>query len=72
MGNLRIGIRAASRLSVLSLSLMVALAGCGGSGETIMPDGNLTPEQLQKLNEEDAAIDDSESKGNRPKPKVKK
>jgi hypothetical protein len=37
-----------------------------------MPEGNLTPEQVEKLKAEDAAIDAEESQGKQPKPKVKK
>ena len=54
---------------VLSCSI---LTGCGGSGGTVMPEGNLTPEQVEKLKAEDAAIDAEESQGKQPKPKVKK
>jgi hypothetical protein len=55
----------------LLLGLSVLL-GCGDSGKTILPEGELTPEQVEKLKAEDAAIEDEESQGKRPKPKGKK
>jgi len=54
---------------VLSCSI---LTGCGGSGATVMPEGNLTPEQLEKQKAEDANVEDEESQGKLPKKKQKK
>lgn len=48
------------------------LLGCGDSGKAVLPEGNLTAEQLEKMKAEDAAIDEAESQGKRPKPKGKK
>jgi hypothetical protein len=47
------------------------LLGCGDSGKAILPEGNLTPEQVEKLKAEDAAVDEAESQGKQPKPKAK-
>lgn len=54
---------------VLSCSI---LTGCGGSGSTVMPEGNLSPEQLEKMKAEDANVEDEESQGKLPKKKQKK
>jgi hypothetical protein len=53
---------------VLSCSI---LTGCG-SGATVMPEGNLSPEQLEKMKAEDANVEDEESQGKLPKKKQKK
>lgn len=54
------------------LILTTTLAGCGGSGETIIPSDKLTPEQEAAVALEDEAVEDEESQGQiRPKPKKK-
>jgi hypothetical protein len=37
-----------------------------------MPEGNLTPEQLEKMKAEDTNVEDEESQGKLPKKKQKK
>lgn len=50
----------------LCVLLLLAFAshslGCG-SGETIMPDGQLTAEQLEKVRQEDNLIEEEEGGG---------
>ena len=59
--------------STLGFILSVgAMLGCENAGSAILPEGNLTPEQIEKLRAEDAAVDESESQGKQPKPKSKK
>jgi hypothetical protein len=55
--------------TVLGCSILI---GCGGSGNAVLPEGNLTPEQLEKMKAEDAAVENEESQGKLPKRKVKK
>jgi predicted small lipoprotein YifL len=53
------------------LLLSTTLAGCGGSGEAILPTDKLTPEQEAAVKLEDKAIEDEESQG-QMKPQKKK
>lgn len=51
-----------SSLRILVLIMLaVALIGCGGSNETIIPTDKLTDEQNAAVKAEDEAIEDEES-----------
>jgi hypothetical protein len=50
--------------SLILLSLVaVCLLGCSSSSGPILPSGELTAEQLEKIKAEDRAIEDEESQG---------
>ena len=46
--------------AIIALGLL-ALSGCFGSQETIMPSGPLSPEQIEAVKAEDNAVFDEES-----------
>jgi hypothetical protein len=48
---------------ILIITLSVLLAGCSNGGAPILPKGELTPEQLEKIKKEDRAIEQEESQG---------
>jgi hypothetical protein len=43
------------------IGMLILLAGCGGSSETVLPTTELTEEQKAAVKAEDTAIDDEES-----------
>ena len=45
------------------LAVGIAVVGCSNSSAPIMPKGELTPEQLEKIRKEDRAIEQEESQG---------
>jgi hypothetical protein len=47
----------------LVLLTIITVAGCSGSSEPILPKGELTPEQIEKVKQEDRKIEDEESGG---------
>lgn len=53
-----------SKLNAFPVCLLIilALSGCGG-GETILPTDELTAEQLEQIQREDASIEDEEEGG---------
>jgi len=50
-------------LSLVFLCLACLFVGCSSSNAPIMPKGDLTPEQLEKIKQEDRAIEQEESQG---------
>lgn len=55
------------RLYTVCVTLAL-LCGCGGSGEIVMPKGELTPEQQAKVKAEDKQVEDEESQGSSKPP----
>ncbi|MCU0707186.1 MAG: hypothetical protein MUF23_02735 [Pirellula sp.] len=49
--------------SVFALAVFVLVCGCGGSGEIVVPSGELTAEQQAKVKAEDKQVEDEESQG---------
>ncbi len=49
-----------SLILAMLLLFTISLVGCGGSGETMMPEGPLTDEQKAEINAADTAVDDEE------------
>jgi hypothetical protein len=48
---------------ILLCLLAVCSLGCSSSSGPILPSGELTPEQLEKIKAEDRAVEDEESQG---------
>ena len=51
------------RSLILLCILAVCTLGCSSSTAPILPSGELTPEQLEKIKAEDRAVEDEESQG---------
>lgn len=52
------------RLAVaLVLLSVIATVGCSGNTGPILPKGELTPEQIEKIKQEDRSIENEESQG---------
>ena len=41
----------------------MAIVGCGGKSEIVLPTDKLTPEQLEQIKKDDAKVADEESQG---------
>lgn len=52
-----------SVIITLIMALVLLISGCSNGGAPIMPKGELTPEQLEKIRKEDRAIEQEESQG---------
>lgn len=50
-------------LRLICCLAILGLVGCSQSNEAIIPEGELTPEQVAAVKAEDAAIEDEESQG---------
>lgn len=50
-------------LGALGLLSILACAGCSTNTGPILPKGELTPEQIEKVKQEDRNIEDEESRG---------
>ncbi len=48
---------------LVMLSICLVCQGCSSATGPILPSGELTPEQLEKIKAEDRAIEDAESQG---------
>lgn len=47
----------------IALLTIITVVGCSGSSEPILPKGELTPEQIEKVRQEDRKVEDEESAG---------
>jgi predicted small lipoprotein YifL len=52
---------------LIAFATLALIYGCGGSGEIIVPSGELTPEQQAKVKAEDQQVEDEESQGSNKK-----
>jgi hypothetical protein len=52
--------------------LAMSCVGCGGSGKAIMPEGEMTAEQIEAVKAEDQAIEDEEMGGGMAPVKARK